>query len=113
MHASFFALVQEGAAPVGGGPRFAVILLQLALFVAIFYFIIIRPNRMAQKRHQEMQREVGKGDEVITEGGIVATVVHVDENRLTVKTAENTRLVVVRSKIARRVEAGAADDGEE
>lgn len=106
MHASLLAAVQEGAGG-GGGARFSVILIQLALFVAIFYFILIRPSRMAQKRHQEMQTELQKGDEVITEGGVVGTIIHVAENRLTIKTAESTRLVVVRSKIARRLDPAA------
>jgi len=44
-----------------------------------------------------------KGDEVMTEGGILGSVIHVTEDRLTIKTAENTRIVVARSKIARVV----------
>ncbi len=42
-----------------------------------------------------------KGDEVVTEGGIIGSVVHLTDDRLTIKTAENTRLVVARGKIAR------------
>ncbi len=110
MHAILTTIVQEGGAGGGGGgARFSVILIQLALFVAIFYFILIRPSRMAQKRHREMQTELGKGDEVITEGGVVGRIIHVADDRLTIKTAENTRLVVVRSKIAQRVDT--ADSG--
>ncbi|HSM35573.1 MAG TPA: preprotein translocase subunit YajC [Longimicrobiales bacterium] len=104
MHPSLLAAVQEGGAGGGGGARFSVLLIQLALFVAIFYFILIRPNRVAQKRHQEMQTALAKGDDVITDGGIVGTIIHVAENRLTIKTAENTRLVVVRSKVARKLD---------
>lgn len=107
MHATLMVLVQEGGA---GGARFSVILIQLALFVAIFYFILIRPSRVAQKRHQEMQTALRRGDEVITEGGVVGKIIHVSEDRLTVKTAENTRLVVVRSKIARRLDSAAEEE---
>jgi preprotein translocase subunit YajC len=109
VYPSLLAAVQEGGAG-GGGARFSVLLIQLALFVAIFYFILIRPNRVAQKRHQEMQTELAKGDDVITDGGIVGTIIHVAENRLTIKTAESTRLVVVRSKIARKLDDEASGE---
>ena len=42
-----------------------------------------------------------KGDEVVTNGGIIGTVIHVQDDRLTIKTDENTRLVVERARIAR------------
>jgi preprotein translocase subunit YajC len=109
VHASLLAAVQEGTGGGAGGARFSVLLIQLALFVAIFYFILIRPSRMAQKRHQVMQTALQKGDDVVTEGGIVGTNIHVADDHLTIKTAENTRLVVVRSKIGRKVEVGAPD----
>lgn len=85
----------------GGGPGFGVLLIQLALFAAIFYFILIRPQRQAAKRHQETLSKLEKGDRVITEGGIIAEVIHIKDNEITIKTAENTRLLIVRGKIAR------------
>ncbi|MEN8375825.1 MAG: preprotein translocase subunit YajC [Gemmatimonadota bacterium] len=103
MFATLIALVQDGAQGGGGGARMSVILIQLALFVAIFYFILIRPSRQSQKRHQVMQTELRRGDEVVTDGGIVAKIVHVADDRLTIKTADDTRLIVVRSKVARRL----------
>lgn len=110
MHAIVIAMVQEGGSGGAGGARFSVILIQLALFVAIFYFILIRPSRMAQKRHKEMQSELRRGDDVITEGGVVGQIIHVAEDRLTIKTAENTRLVVVRSKIAHRLDHASGEE---
>ena len=47
-----------------------------------------------------MIEELKKGDEVITAGGIIGTVVHTQDDRLTIKTGENTRLVVQRGRIA-------------
>jgi preprotein translocase subunit YajC len=47
-----------------------------------------------------MIEELKKGDEVITAGGIIGTVVHTDDDKLTVKTGENTRVVVQRARIA-------------
>jgi preprotein translocase subunit YajC len=69
----------------------AVMMIYLVAFIAIMWFLILGPQRRMQK----------KGDEVMTEGGIIGTVVHMAEDRLTLKTAENTRIVVARPKIAR------------
>ena len=78
-------------------------MLLLAQFVAIgfiFYFLLIRPQRKEQQRHRQMIEELKKGDEVITAGGIIGTVVHTQDDRVTVKTGENTRLVIQRARIA-------------
>jgi preprotein translocase subunit YajC len=79
----------------------AVMMIYLVAFIAIMWFLILGPQRRMQKKHQAMINAVKKGDEVMTEGGIIGTVVHMAEDRLTLKTAENTRLVVARPKIAR------------
>lgn len=82
----------------GGSPAFA-LLVQLGLIFMIFYWLLLRPQRKEKERHEAMIQAVKKGDEVVTVGGIVGTVVHVDGDRLTVKSAESTRLVVDRGKV--------------
>jgi len=77
-----------------------ILLMQFVAIGFIFYFLLIRPQRKEQQRHREMLDQLKKGDEVITAGGIVGTVVHIQDDRLTIKTAENTRLVIQRSRIA-------------
>jgi preprotein translocase subunit YajC len=47
-----------------------------------------------------MLTKIKKGDEIVTNGGIIGTIVHVEEKRLTIKTGENTRVTVDRSRIA-------------
>ena len=89
------------AAP-GGGAGFA-IAIQIAAFALIFWFLLIRPQRKAQQRHREMIDKLQRNDEVVTDGGIIGTVVHLTDDRVTIKSGENTRLVVARSKIARVV----------
>ena len=91
------------AAPQGGG-GFGVIAIQILLFIAIFYFILIRPQRRERQRHQEMLKKLGKGDQVMTNGGILGQIVHATEHELTVRTAESTRLVVDRGHVARKIE---------
>ena len=87
-------------APRQGASGGAVFLIQMVAIFAIFYFLLIRPQRMAQKKHQEMLSQLKKGDDVITEGGIVGSVVHIADDQVTIKTGD-TRIVVMRGKIAR------------
>lgn len=82
----------------------------LAAFIGIFYFLLIRPQRQQQKRHDEMVQSLKRGDEVSTVGGIVGQIVHIKDNRLTIKTGEDTRLVVERDKVARKLGVGAEEE---
>ena len=104
MLALIFAPAEQG----GGGATGTLIM--LFAFVAIFYFLLIRPQRQQQKRHQEMVRELRRGDEVSTVGGIVGRIVHVKDDRLTIKTADDTRLVIERDKVARKIAAGSEEE---
>jgi preprotein translocase subunit YajC len=54
-----------------------------------------------QQQHQQMVATLKRGDEVMTDGGIIGTIVHLAEDRITLKSGENTRIVVARGKIAR------------
>ena len=88
------------AVPREGGNAGAIFLVQMVLIFAIFYFLLIRPQAKERQRHDQMLQKLKKGDEIVTNGGIIGTVVHVEEKRLTIKTAESTRLTVDRSRIA-------------
>jgi preprotein translocase subunit YajC len=88
-------------APREGANAGMVLLIQFAAIFAILYFLLIRPQRQAAKRHQVMLQALKKGDEVMTEGGILGKVVHLKEDRITIRTGENTSIVVARPKIAR------------
>ena len=68
-------------------------------FGLIFYFFFIRPQSQKQKKHRERVERIKRGDEIVTSGGIIAEVVHVKDDRLTVKSAES-RFVVERERIA-------------
>ena len=99
-----FAMILQTAPPQPGGvANLMRLLFPMVGFLFIFYFMMIRPQQKRQQEHVAILNALKKGDEVITDGGIIATVVHIAEDRVTIKTAENTRLVVLRSKIARVV----------
>ncbi|HSL69303.1 MAG TPA: preprotein translocase subunit YajC [Longimicrobiales bacterium] len=101
------ALIQD-AAPVAA-PRLLPNVIMIAAFISIFYFLLLRPQRKIQQQHREMLAALKKGDEVMTDGGIIGQIVHLAEDRATIKTAENTRIVVSRTKISRVL---TADTGE-
>lgn len=92
------------AAPREGGNATMIFLLQMVAIGVIFYMLLIRPQRKEQERHKNMIQALKKGDEVVTNGGIIGTVVHAQDDRLTIKTAENTRIVVQRGRIAQRLD---------
>jgi len=93
------------AVPREGGNATVIFAVQMLLIVGIFYFLLIRPQAKERQRHQQMLAALKKGDEIVTSGGIIGKVVHADETRLTVKTGDNTRLTVDRSRVASVLDA--------
>ncbi len=87
-------------APRSGGSGGIIFMGQMVLIFVIFYFLLIRPQSKERQRHEQMLKELKKGDEIITNGGIIGSVVHAEETRLTIRTGDNTRLTVDRSRIA-------------
>ena len=73
----------------------------VVIFIAVMYFLMIRPN---QKREQERQRMLGsltKGDKIVTSGGIVGTIVGLSEKTVVLRVNdENTKIEFARSAVA-------------
>ena len=88
------------AVPREGGNAGTIFMVQMVLIFAIFYFLLLRPQSKERKRHEQMLTQIKKGDEIVTNGGIIGKVVHVEEKRLTIKTGESTKLTVDRTRIA-------------
>jgi preprotein translocase subunit YajC len=75
------------------------ILMMLVMF-AIFYFILIRPQVKKQKEHQAMLAKLGKGDEVITRGGVIGKITGVsDDGILVLELQEKVRVRVPRAYV--------------
>jgi len=90
----------QAQTPVAPNP-FGTVFMFGAIFL-IFYFLLIRPQRKQQKAHDEMVKTLSRGDEVVTVGGIIGRIIHLTDDRVTIKTAEDTRLEIERSKIGRK-----------
>lgn len=93
------------AVPREGGNDMTIFLVQMMLIFGIFYFLLLRPQAKERQRHDQMLKALKKGDEIVTNGGIIGKVVHVEETRLTIRTGDNTRLTVDRSRIAAVLDA--------
>jgi len=75
--------------------------LPLILIFGIMYFLLIRPQQKKVKDHQAMVGALRRGDQVITQGGLIGKVVKVkDDNEVEVELAENVKVRVVKSTIA-------------
>ena len=75
--------------------------LPLILIFAIMYFLLIRPQQKKLKEHQSMVTALRRGDQVITQGGLIGKVSKVkDENEIEVELAEGVKVRVVKSTIA-------------
>lgn len=95
-HASFSLLFAPSGQNTGGG--LTIFMIQIAALIAIFYFMLMRPQRKHQERHRQMLASLQRGDKVHTSGGIIGEVVHLKDDEVTIRSAES-RLVVHRSKI--------------
>lgn len=73
----------------------------LILIFAIMYFLLIRPQQKKMKEHQNMVEALRRGDQVVTQGGLIGKVSKVKEDgELEVEIAEGVKVRVVKSTIA-------------
>ena len=97
-------LLSAGAA-AGAAPGWTGFLPIIGM-VAIFWFLIIRPQMRQQKAHREKIASVKKGDQVVTAGGIVGKVVRVDDEYADVDIAQGVRVKVVKATLGDIVAPG-------
>jgi preprotein translocase subunit YajC len=87
--------------------------LPFILIIAIFYFLITRPQNKKQKETQKMLAAIKKGDKIVTIGGVHGVISTVRESSVVVKVDDNTKIEFSRSAIATVVEAGKAEKVED
>ena len=85
-------------APAGGGME---MLIMLVVFGLVFYFMIYRPQAKRVKEHKGLMSTLSKGDEVLTQGGIVGKIVKVSDEKdfLVISVAEAVEVVLQKSAI--------------
>lgn len=103
---SFF--ISDAMAQAAGGPS-APGMGDLLFFVAIivlFYFMLIRPQMKRQKEHKLLVAEMAKGDEIITNGGLLGKITKVGEDFLSLSIAEGVEVKVQKQQVAAVVPKG-------
>ena len=115
LYLSLGPLVRLMGAPQGGEGGAGSSLfsfLPLVAIIAIFYFLILRPQNRKQKETQKMLSAIKKGDRVVTIGGIHGVIQNVRESTVIIKVDENTKLEFNRGAIS-GVVSHAKEDKEE
>jgi preprotein translocase subunit YajC len=102
MIAAFVA--QQG----GGNITF---LLSLVLMVAVFYFLLIRPQQRRARQQRDLVQSLSVGDEVVTIGGMFGRIEAIDDESVTLDVGSGTRIRFVKQAVARKyVEEPATDE---
>jgi preprotein translocase subunit YajC len=91
-----FAQAAGGAGSTAAFAQF----IPLILIFAIMYFLMIRPQQKRAKQHREMVAQLKKGDQVITQGGLIGKVTGVRDDELEVEIATGVKVRVVRSTVS-------------
>jgi len=89
-----------GEAPEGGDSSGLYMIGFLVLMFALFYFVMIRPQRKKQKEHQHMTEELKRGDRVITLGGIYGQIESISEDSVVIKVESEMKIRMTRNSIA-------------
>lgn len=92
-----YAATAPTAAP-GGDPMTG--MLFFIGMIVIFYFLLIRPQQKRAKEHRKMVEAIGKGDEVVTNGGVLGKIVEVGEQYLTLEIADGVNIKLQRNAVA-------------
>ena len=92
--------ISDAYAQAGGGQASIFSLALPFILLAVFYFLMIRPQQKRVKEHKAMVEALKKGDEVITNGGLGGTITKVGDGFVAVKVADNVEVNVQQQAIA-------------
>lgn len=98
------AFAQENAPAISPKTSLQSTLWMMAIIFAIFYFLIIMPQRRKQKEHERKLNELKEKDRVVTAGGILGTITRVKGNIIELKIDDNVKIEVLKSSISNALE---------
>lgn len=104
----FDLLFAMAPAPQGDGssPSFMTTAFPFIIMIALFYFVVLRPQSQARKAQEDLVAAVKTGDKAITTGGIVGIVANVKDKSVMLKVADNVKIEVLKSHLATVTKAG-------
>ena len=79
------------------------LIILIVVFGAIFYFLIIRPQRKREREHQKLLQSLKRGDRVITTGGIYGTIDKIDDDTVILSLEEGAKVRIAKSSIVEKV----------
>lgn len=112
---SFFiseAIAEGAPAAAAAGEQGPMPFMFLIGMIVIFYFLLIRPQQKRQKEHRKLVESIGKGDEVVTNGGVLGKIIEVGDQYLTVEIASNVQIKVQRHAVATVLPKGSLNAAE-
>lgn len=114
---SMVVFADETAAPTGDGAAQAkapsmwlIIIIYVAFFGIVGYFLIFRPNKKRKKQEEELRGSIILGDEVTTIGGIVGRVVNIKDDNITIESSLDKTLMEFKNWAVREVKKPISDD---
>jgi preprotein translocase subunit YajC len=103
------ALAVAGCTPVettptdggtgGGFLSFLPMIVILVLLFGMFYFLMVRPMRQREKKHDEMVQQLNEGDRVITAGGVYGEIVNIEQDSIVIKIESGATMRVTKGSI--------------
>jgi len=99
-------LISDAWAQADGAGGGLLGLLPMFLIFIVFYFLLIRPQQKKAKEHREMVAAVTKGDEVVTNGGVLGKIIDVDDNFASVEIASGIIVRVQKAAISQLMPKG-------
>jgi len=81
--------------------KYGGMILTFAIWAAVFYFLLILPNKKKQKKHQEMLDSLKEGVDVIASGGIKGTITNIGLEFLTIRVDKGVNIQVLKNSISR------------
>lgn len=101
-----FLIPSAMAADGGAGPIPGLDIFIIVAFALVFYFIVWRPQSKRTKEHRELVSGLAKGDEIITNGGLVGRIVKVEDQFIIFEAADKIELRLQKSAVAQALPKG-------
>ncbi len=86
------------SAPADGGGFMS--LIPLIILFVVFYFLLIRPQTKRMKEHKQMVDSLAKGDEIVTNGGLLGKIINIGDNFIVIELAPNLEVKIQRQAVA-------------
>ncbi len=101
---NLYAMATSGTGTAGstGGLSSITSFLPFVLILAVFYFLIIMPQRKRDQEHKKMLESLKRGDKIITNGGIYGKIVDIKENKLIIEIAKGVEIEILKNAIGNK-----------